>query len=334
MAMGKSATDAYVYAKASGMLSKSFVGERANILFNIHSLQELWSLLFITPVPQIPEALLAQKLEEKAEKVFLSDFIHLVLQYSKPSPILTSLLHFYDYDNIKEFGAALCMGEKKCPRYADITPFNYINYSKWPELSLMTKDSPLSWYDKTPKLSEQQQNDARLDAQYIKEVWQNVKKVNSECREALVSLFQEEFRMENVLWALRLKLYYSMSNEEIKKHLVYESEKMPDNDVLACDAVKILDYELDSYDAWKNWKFNSLLNPHEEGSVWSVDPRWISAKYRKRFVDKAYKLFHTSPFTEAPLICWFLVKQRELDNIRTASEQLRLNINASEVHNG
>ena len=39
--MDRSSADAFVYAKASGSLAKSFVGERANKLFAVTSLQEL-----------------------------------------------------------------------------------------------------------------------------------------------------------------------------------------------------------------------------------------------------------------------------------------------------
>ena len=41
MAMDKSAADSYVYAKASGMLARSYVGERARQLFSFHTLSVL-----------------------------------------------------------------------------------------------------------------------------------------------------------------------------------------------------------------------------------------------------------------------------------------------------
>ena len=329
MAMDKSAADAFVYAKASGMLARSFVGENARRLFSVHSLPELWSLLFSTSVPPVPEALLARELEKAAQNEFTSEYIKLVSLYSHPAPVLKALIHFYDYDNIKELGAALCMGEKKIPEIVDISPFNFIDYSRWPDISLMTKNSPLAWYNAVPALSDQQKNDYKLDVQYIREVWKAVQKTDSSCRESLMELFGKEFRMENVLWALRVRLYYGMSDEEIKEHLVYAGERRSDRDPLAGEAIKTLSWELDSWDQWRNWKFKSLLNPHEEGAVWTVDPRWISSAWRKYYVETASKLFHRFPFTEAPLVCWFLIKQRELDNIRTASEQIRLNMNSS-----
>src|SRR5574344_1151179 len=78
MAMDKSAADAFVYAKASGMLARSFTGERAVKLFNVHSLKELWTLLFNKEVPVIPEKLLAKALESEAQKDFISQYYKLL----------------------------------------------------------------------------------------------------------------------------------------------------------------------------------------------------------------------------------------------------------------
>ena len=75
--MDRSSADAFVYAKASGMLAKSFVGPRAASLFAVNSLHELWSLVFQTEVPVIPEMLLAEKIEQEAEAAFLNDYISL-----------------------------------------------------------------------------------------------------------------------------------------------------------------------------------------------------------------------------------------------------------------
>ena len=111
----------------------------------------------------------------------------------------------------------------------------------------------------------------------------------------------------------------------------YSTEKKESSDPLAYEAIKTLDLELDNYDAWKNWKYSRLLNPHEEGVVWTIDPRWISNSYKSLYVKKAYKLFHKYPFTACPIVCWFIIKRNELDNIRTASESLRLSIDSSQA---
>ena len=48
--MDYSSASAYVYAKACGILGKSFIGEKAQSLFDVKTLSELWELVFNTTV--------------------------------------------------------------------------------------------------------------------------------------------------------------------------------------------------------------------------------------------------------------------------------------------
>ncbi|MBO4320413.1 MAG: V-type ATPase subunit [Treponema sp.] len=340
MAMDKGAADCYVYARISGILARSFVGKRASELFTVHSLQDLWTLVFKSEVPAIPEALLARELESNAQRRFVSEYKKLVATYEKPAPVLLALLHFYDYDNIKEIGAALCFNEKEMPAIADTRPFNIVNYDKWPDIKAMTANTPLSWYDTVPTIQEQQEDDYRLDCQFVEELFRSANQINTAGEKAILSLFEEKFQIENVLWSLRLRLFYDMDSEEIKKHLVYDKTGKLD---LVSMAIKTLDWDTDSWEQWKDWTYAGLLNPGEEGGLWSIDPRWISNAYKREYVQKAYRMFHKYPFTVCPVVCFYIIKQHELNNIRTACECLRLHspveealtvAGVSEVYNG
>ncbi len=331
MPMDKSTANAYVYAKASGILARSYVGKRAALLFNAKSLSELWSMISKKEAPALPEALLARSLEKEALTVFIDDYKKMLSNYKDPEELLISLINFYDYDNLKEFSAALCMGEKDIPDYADISPFNMLDYSAWPDLKAMTARGTLAWCDKVPLLSQQKDNDHRLDIQYMHQIFSSIEKLDSECRDAVRALISENYMMQNVLWALRLRIYYKMSDEEIIDLLAYSNEEKSVDDPLISEAIKILSLETDNFDQWKKWKYAHLLNPHEDGVIWSVDPRWITNSFRAYHVKKAHKLFHRFPFSSCPLICYFILKREELDNIRTASESLRLRISSDEA---
>ena len=113
--MDKSAADAYVYAKVSGILANSYSGKNADKLYSAKSLTELYSLLFKTEVPSIPENLLAKKIEEKSVFNFVEQYCQLVECYAHPQKILLTLLRLYDYSNLKMLAGALCMQETKCP---------------------------------------------------------------------------------------------------------------------------------------------------------------------------------------------------------------------------
>ena len=62
--MDKSTAVSFSYAKAAGLLSKSFIKDRTQRLFQVESLADLWTLLFKEPAPLVPETLLARELEE------------------------------------------------------------------------------------------------------------------------------------------------------------------------------------------------------------------------------------------------------------------------------
>lgn len=342
MAMDKSAADAYIYARSSGILASSYIGNKARELFNVRTLQELWTLVFKSEVPAVPGSILAKKLEQEATSTFIEQFKKLLCTYEKPSPVLIALLHYYDYDNLKDIGAALCFKEKDMPSIVDTSPYSLVNYSKWPNIESMTASGPLSWYDKVPSVKDQQYNDYRLDCQYIQELMSAFNKEKSSAFDELKELFIEKYQMEDVLWALRLKIFYNMDDQEILNHLAYEGKSVK-GDRIAKDALKILSWPVDSYEHWKKWKHAELLNPCTDGEIWQIDPRWIASSYNGKFVEKAIRLFHLYPSTQVPLVCWYIIKQHELENICTASECIRLNASVddamvvagiSEVKNG
>jgi hypothetical protein len=331
--MDRSAAGAYVYAKASGMLAKSYVGSRAVRLFSVKSLGELWTLLFRTEVPAVPEVLLARQIEDSAQRQFLEQFINLLDNYTKPDDVLVSLLRFYDYDNLKDLAAALCYRESKMPMIADIHQYTMLHYNKWPDLASITAGSPVSWYNKAPEAHEQQAADAKLDVQYVKDVWRSVQKLPAGVRKPVRELIREELSIQNALWAIRLRVYYKMDADEIPARLAYADESHPSDDVLAGEALSILHKDTGSWDDWKDWKYARDLNPHEEGVVWEIDPRWIERIAKIRLNEHALKAFHKYPFTAMVLVSWFKIKQNELDCIRTVAEGLRLNVEQSQVMN-
>ena len=331
MPMDKSAADSYVYAKASGMLAKSYVGEKARVLFSFHTLQELWSFLFKKEIPVVPETLLAKALEVEAFNVFLRDFVKLVENYAVPERILLALIQEYDYANLKDISAALSLGEKNIPDLQRIEPFNIVDYEKWPDLQAMTSGGSLSWYNEVPSVSEQHLVSYKIDCQCVMSIWKAANKIHSSCRKAVLDLLGEKFRVDNCIWAIRLRYYYKMERDEITSLLAYSDERQLETDPLVVDAFEILDWDLESWEDWKGWKFSMLLNPHEDGAVWSVDPRWVLNAYKVLYVKKARKLFHRFPFTVCPMVCWFIIKRNEVDNIMTACESLRLNIDPSQA---
>ena len=329
--MDYSGASAYIYAKVCSLVSKAFVGENAVRLFNAKSLSELWDVLFKSPCPQIPEQMLANKIENQAVDTFISEYTSLLQLYTKPDPFLVELLRRYEVTNIKVMSAALSLGEQEIPRTVYLGKYELFNYSAWPNLKKITEKSNFPWYDHVPTPEERQQMDYKLDLQEIRALWKYVTKVSDSSRHALVEYFTEDYKIKNMLWALRLKIYYQMPNEEILKNLFYISDKPSFEDPLCKCAIEILDKAPDNYNDWKKWRYSSYLNPHEEGQLWTVDPMWIEQKLRIGDVKRIKKVLHQFPLTYASLVMYFRIKLQELNAIRAATEALRLNADKSEA---
>jgi hypothetical protein len=329
--MDRSGASAYVYAKASGMLARSFVGPRAARLFEVKTIPELWALLFKTEVPLVPENILAQVLEQKAEEQFISDFTNLLMVYSKPDPVSVHLLRSYAYNDLKDAASALRDGNKNTPEVHNLGEYGVFNWKAWPDIARITAESPAAWYDRVPTEQEEMEWETRLDIQYMRSLWETVKKLPLADRIPAQELLLEDIRLDNINWAMRLRIYYGMSAEEIAVKLAGEQDIPDKDDVLAGPAIRMLNFVPDNYADWEKWQYASLLNPHEEGVIWAPDPRWVQQMSYIKLYKLALSRFHRYPFTAGVLISWFKIKQQELRYIRTATEGLRLNIPDSEL---
>lgn len=329
--MDTSSASSYVYAKASGILARSFTGARASKLFGVQKLAELWPLIFTEEIPAVPEILLAKTIEQKAAEKFISEYKKLLMAYDNPAQVLIDLLQYFDYENLKSLGAAAAMGQKDSPPLKDISPYNILNYGAWPSIQKITQDSELSWYNKAPEVVEQQELDNELDLQFIEKLWNSSQELFGEEKRMVQDLISERYSMRNIVWVLRLKLYYGMEKNNIVQRLAFLNPQNGRSDPLGGEALDILDKDIQNWDDWKNWKYAKFLNPREEGSLWSVDPRWVEESSEKEFINKATRKFHANPCAQASLLCWYYVKAKELDYIRMATEALRLNVKVQEI---
>ena len=329
--MDTSSASSYVYAKASGILARSYVGSRAAKLFAATKLADLWPLVFADEVPAVPEILLAKTIERKAAEKFILEYKSLLSSYDAPAQILVDLLQYFDYENLKSLGAAAAMGQKDRPDLRDIRPYNILNYAAWPSIQKITQDTELAWYDREPEVAEQQRLDNELDLQFIEKIWASSQELFGEEKKTVQELIARRYSMRNIIWVLRLKLYYRMDRERIVQKLAFLDPRDGRRDVLGGAALEILDKDVENWDDWKDWKYARFLNPREEGALWSVDPRWVEESSEKEFIKTVTKKFHASPCAPTALFCWYFIKSKELDYVRMATEALRLNVKVREV---
>ncbi len=328
--MDKGCASSYVYAKCCGMLSKSFLGKNASVLYNAKNLEEIWQLVFKTPVPSIPEALLATQIEKDAMQRFVDQFISLIECYNKPPKYLVVLLQQYDLDNLKAIISALSLGEENYPHPVRLGKYELFDYTKWPSLKEITQNSPFDWINKVPELNEIQQLDFKIDLIQTKEFWKAINKVPLSIRQELKSCFIDYYSLKNFMWVLRLKVYYNMTPAQIENNLLFVTESADKSDPICKDALSIIEKPIDSFDEWKDTKFVKYLNPHEEGSVWKIDPLWIESKIRSAQSKKTFSMFHKAPLTELPLFMFFFLKLQEVNVIRASVEKIRLGAEINE----
>ena len=242
--MDKSTAVSFSYAKAAGLLSKAFIKDRTQRLFQVESLADLWTLLFKEPAPLVPETLLARELEEKAFQVFFDQYLFFLNQYDNPPLILTDKIKRFEIENLKEIIGALSAGEKELPHLLDLKDFSKINTSAWPELSKMTAGTQYSWIKKVPSVEEQQTLDFKLDLELLRENWKAINSCHGEDKEGHKKLFLDEFIIKNIVWALRLELYYEMPREQIIQNLFYVTDNPDKKDPVAAPAIKVLNYDV------------------------------------------------------------------------------------------
>ncbi|MCR4821789.1 MAG: V-type ATPase subunit [Treponema sp.] len=169
------------------------------------------------------------------------------------------------------------------------------------------------------------------DRKRIMALWNSLSSLKGNDREYLEKLYRMELSFKNILWLLRLKVYYHFTEEEVLDNLVYSTPKHSKSDILVREAVDLLSKDLSSWDEWKDWKYAEFLNPHEEGVVWEIDPCWVERSL-KNYLAKAYiRYFHKDPLSVTSLVSWFRIKQYELDCIRTVAEGLRLGVESNKV---
>jgi hypothetical protein len=130
---------------------------------------------------------------------------------------------------------------------------------------------------------------------------------------------------------MRLKVYYNMGEDEIIPLLACSGKHRPKDDPLVRPALAILGKPLDIWNEWSAWHYSWLLNPHEEGVPWTLEPRWAQLAAEKYLSRLALRQFHQNPFTPGVLVSFFRILQLEQQTIRIASEGIRLGATGSQM---
>jgi vacuolar-type H+-ATPase subunit C/Vma6 len=335
---------AYAFAKACGIIGKSFVGKGILRLGSVGRLTELDRLVFPQGTQDLPERELLIDLERRIIGRAVKQISALVMSFKNPPELLLRLIRTYEYGDIKSAISAITGGKSKKPEFTDLGPLGTVNFKAYPDLAAMVKNTEFSFL-----LDEHTQTDkddilvqTKLDRQYYTLLWNSLFSLPGKDRSAIKKILAEEISLRNISWVLRLRTYYRMSQEEIRNILVPSGvgkkhpsqnniSKVPTGGALADDAEVSLNTALDSRSDWENWSRVEFLNPEKSGESWNVDPRYFQNAASQYLYRLAWHHFRRNPFSIDTVSCFIKLKQFEEDLLTSVAEGLGLGLSAKDV---
>ena len=326
----------YVYAKACGIIGKSFVGKRISGLSGMRNLIELDRLLFPQHNRELPGRELLYDLESRIIQRTVRQIMVIVGAYSEPPELIARMLRSYEYSDLKICIQYIAGGKKEKPRFCDIGRFRTVNFDAFPDLNAMLKNTEfgflLSQDLKNLKIgSDVAPVETKIDALYYSGLVESLTHLPREDLEITQKILADEISLRNCTWALRLRTYYQKMASEALKHLMDIKLHGGKGPSLAAEAVQSLNFPLDSRPSWHGWKWERLLN-HEQGSShWAADPRHFQNAASGYLYRLAVRCFHRSPMSVSSVFCFIKIKQFEEDLLTSIAEGLALGIDSASV---
>jgi vacuolar-type H+-ATPase subunit C/Vma6 len=330
---------AYAYAKACGIIGKSFIGRRAAGLSGAARLSELDRLVFPDSSRDLPEKELLSDLEDRIINRAVKSITAIVDCFAKPPEFLSLLVRSYEYADLKSALTASLAGEAKKPAFTNLGRFNRVNFDAWPDIPAMIRGTEFEFLLE-PSANGSSVNEplvrglgvgpqTQLDRHYYERLWKSLKALSKKDKEATEKILADEISLRNSSWVLRLRSYYRMPSDEVKLHLINIPARGKSRP-LAQDAFDCLELPLDSREAWASWRWAEFLNP-DRGGQWQADPRYFQNAASGYLYRMARRFFRLHPFSLDTVFCFIKLKQFEEDVLTSNAEGLGLGMSSRDV---
>jgi len=318
---------AYAHAKACGIIGRSFVGKRIAGLERASRLSELDRMIFPKSFANLPERELLFDLEKRIEDRTAYSVRTIVRGFSKPPEFLVLLVRAYEYTDLKNAAIAIIEKEQSPPPHTDIGRFSTVNFAAWPDLRKMVDGTPYTFLLQLRKNNPDKQTgiialESALDKHYYNALWKSLHSLPVRERRVCEKILSDEISLKNSSLALRLRHYYNMREDEVKAHLV---------DIKAEDAIKSLEYPLDSFEEWSSWHWKGFLNPEASGRHWHADPRHFQNAASRHLYHLARHYFFSGSTSLDTIFCFIKLKQFEEDILTGVAEGLGMGMTPKEV---
>jgi vacuolar-type H+-ATPase subunit C/Vma6 len=348
---------AFAYAKACGIIGKSFVGKRMSSLGRLNALNEFGRLVFPEAAYELPGRELLIELERRLLQRTIRHILAVIDSYSNPPELLVRQLRSCEYADLKTCLRHITAGKPIPSTLCDIGKHGVVRFKAYPDLKAMiggtefefilSKDLKAADFDITSL-------EAELDLQYYTLLMKSLRRLPAEDRLLAQRILAEEISLRNCVWALRLRTYFEKTSEETAKYLMdleipqcppaeipgdinsrfsSQTGAAPGNISLAQEAYESLYFPLDARPAWKGWRWESLLNPEEGREVWAANPRFFQNAASRYIYRLSMRCFRRMPFSVNAEFCYIKLKQFEEDLLTSVAEGLGLGMGGNDVFN-
>jgi hypothetical protein len=342
---------AFAYAKACGIIGKSFIGKRTSALGKLHSLNELDRLVFPEVSRELPGRELLIDLEKRILQRTTRHILAVLDSFSSPPELLIRQLRTCEYTDLKTCLHYISTGKTNPPVLSDIGRFRTVQFKAYPDLAAMLSGTEFEFilakdlkamksanFDFTPL-------EAELDLHYYTLLLQSLNCLSSSDSLLARRILADEISLRNCVWALRLRTYFKKKPDETEKYLMDHQIScdgveipgaiQPGNHgkeiTLAAEARASLEFSLDTRSDWKNWRWERLLNPEKAGGNWTVDPRFFQNAASHYIYRLSLRCFRLMPFSINSVFCYIKLKQFEEDLLTSITEGLGLGMAGKDV---
>jgi vacuolar-type H+-ATPase subunit C/Vma6 len=347
----------FAYARACGIIGKSFVGKRISALGRLNALTEFDRLVFPDAPRDLPGRELLIDLERRLLQRTVRHILAVIKSYTDPPELLIRQLRSFEYADLKTCLHHFTAGKAIPAALCDIGRFGTVRFEAYPDLKemvrgtefefILSRDLKAPGFDLTSL-------EVELDLQYYTLLMESLKSLSAEDRLFSQMILAEEISLRNCVWALRLRTYFEKTSEETEKYLMnleipqyphtgvpgdirprFTSQSGADSGIISLsqEAVESLYFPLDNRAAWKGWRWESLLNPEEGRESWAANPRFFQNAASLYIYRLSLRCFRNMPFSVNSPFCYIKLKQFEEDLLTSVAEGLGLGMGGNDVFN-
>jgi vacuolar-type H+-ATPase subunit C/Vma6 len=317
----------YAYAKACGIIGKSFVGKRAALLAGARTLNDLYRLIFPDyfreDTVNESSAYLPSDMERRIEKRAVDQILKIVNSIANPPEILIRQLKAFEYTDLKTCLHNMAEGNNTLPNLYDIGRFRSINFKAFPDLGAMLTGTEYEFICSgitQPENMDTFRIEVQLDIKYYLGLKKSLDELSGEDRTLARHILNEEISLRNCIWALRLRTYYDKKAPEITGYLTHAEE-----------AKQSLELPLDTREDWRGWKWERFLNPEQSGENWELNPRYFQNAAFHYLNRLALLGFHRIPMSISSIFCFIKIKQYEEDLLTSIAEGLSMGMESQDL---